>query len=273
LTDYQPTVVAGDWTFLESPRWHEGQLWMSDVPRGEVITVSPGGESRRVAQIGDRASGLGFLPDGSVLVTSVMNRQIIGIPELALYADLADLTAGGINDMLVCSDGRCYVGSFGYDPFAGEPPAAANIVLVDRDRSARVVASGIGFPNGMALTERPSLLVAATHEKCILEFDLDDSGSLGPRRVWAEVPGEPDGIAMDAEGAAWVALSQRGEFARVAQGGALLDVVPAPDGWHAIACAFGDDDLRTLYMTTARFGPDRQAAWQAARVRVPGAAS
>jgi sugar lactone lactonase YvrE len=270
MTERTTTVVLEDRGFLEAPHWRGDEVWTSDLHRHEVIAVSVDGATRVVATLDDQPSGLGFLPDGSAIVVSILQRRVVQVGDGSLYADLADLTIGGANDMIVV-DGRAYVGSFGYDVFARAPKAPGNIVVVDVDRSVRVATEGLAFPNGMAVTDEGTLLVAETQASRIVEFDIADDGSLLDRRVWADLPGRPDGMTVDAEGAAWVALSREGRFVRVLRGGECTDSVVTRPGWRAISCCLGGDDLRSLYGTTALVNePAATAALEVARVDVPG---
>jgi sugar lactone lactonase YvrE len=270
MTERTTTVVLDGRGFLEAPHWRGDEVWTSDLHRHEVIAVSVDGGTRVVATVDDQPSGLGFLADGSAIVVSVLRRQVVRVGDGSLYADLADLTVGGANDMIVV-DGRAYVGSFGYDVFARAPKAPGNVVVIDADRSARVAADGLAFPNGMAVTDEGTLLVAETQASRIVEFDIADDGSLLDRRVWADLPGRPDGMTIDAEGAAWVALSREGRFVRVLRGGSCADSVATRPGWRAISCCLGGDDLRSLYGTTALVNePTATAALEVARVDVPG---
>jgi sugar lactone lactonase YvrE len=272
MTERTTTVVLEGRGFLEAPHWHGDEVWTSDLHRQEVIAVSVSVDAatRVVATLDDQPSGLGFLPDGSAIVVSLLRRAVLRVSDLSLYADLADLTVGGSNDMIVVG-GRAYVGSFGYDVFGRAPRAPGNIVVVDADGSARVAADGLAFPNGMAVTDSGTLLVAETQASRIVEFDIGDDGSLHDRRVWAELPGRPDGMTFDAEGAAWVALSRDGRFVRVLRGGRCVDSVVTRPGWRAISCCLGGDDLRSLYGTTALVNePHATAALEVARVDVPG---
>jgi sugar lactone lactonase YvrE len=269
MAEYATSVVLGERRFLEGPHWHDGEIWTSDVHRRQVIAVGPSGSSRLLADVDDKVSGLGFLPDGSAIVVSVLKRQVRRLSDLSVYADLSQLMLGGANDMIVDSDGRAYVGSFGYDVFAGDPVEPGNVVLVETDGSARVVAEGIGFPNGMVITDRRTLLVAATYESRILEFDIKDDGSLVNRRVWTDLPGEPDGMTRDREGAVWVAIPQDGVFLRIDHRLEHTDTVRVRPGWRAISCCLGGPDGRDLYATTALYEKPTQAALEVVRVPVP----
>jgi sugar lactone lactonase YvrE len=265
------TVLLEGRGFLEAPHWHDGELWMSDLHRHEVVAVTTDGDARVVGAIDDQPSGLGFLPDGTAIVTSLLKRRVVRVTDDSLYADLADLTVGGTNDMIVDARGRAYVGSFGYDVFGRAPKAPGNLVLVDGRRAPRVVAEELAFPNGMAITSDGTLVVAESAGGLLTAFDVEDDGSLSGRRLWAEIPGRPDGITIDIEDAIWVALPREGRCVRVERGGALTGTVFARDGWRTVSCGFGGADLSTLYVTTAFVTePTATACLEYALVDVPG---
>jgi sugar lactone lactonase YvrE len=265
----RPVLLDGR-GFLEGPRWHDDELWLSDLHRHEVLAVSTDGTSRVVAQLDDQPSGLGFLPDGTALVVSLLDRRVLRLPGLAVHADLRALTVGGTNDMIVDAQGRAYVGSFGYDVFGRAPRAPGNLVLIAPDGSTGVVAADLQFPNGMAISEEGTLLVAESAASRITEFDVGDDGTLSGRRVWSELPGGPDGVAIDAEGALWVSLPRQGRFVRVRRGGECVGTLPARPGWRAVACALGGPDGRTLFMAMALVeGSAATAALEAVVVDVP----
>ncbi|MET0580035.1 MAG: SMP-30/gluconolactonase/LRE family protein, partial [Ilumatobacteraceae bacterium] len=189
MADVTREVLLEDRGFLEGPRWHGGELWLSDLHRHEVLVLGADGTCRVMATLDDQPSGLGFLPDGSAIVVSLLDRVVRRVDDLTVHSDLTALTVGGTNDMIVDDLGRAYVGSFGYDVFGGEARQPANLVLVEPDGSARVVADDMGFPNGMAFTSKGTLLVAESSARRITEFDVADDGSLSGRRVWCELPG------------------------------------------------------------------------------------
>jgi sugar lactone lactonase YvrE len=270
VVQYDTTLVWAEGRFLEGPHWHMGEIWMSDVQRRRVLAVTAAGEARVLAQFGDKVSGLGFLPDGSAVVVSVLERHLLRVKDLSVYSDMSELMVGGANDMVIDVGGRAYVGSFGYDLFGGDPVAPGNVVLVETDGSARVVAEGVRFPNGMVITEGRTLLLAASYERRILEYDIDDDGSLGKRRDWVVVDGEPDGMTVDREGAVWVAVPERGELLRIDASRTVTDTVRVRAGWRAISCCFGGTEGRSLYATTALYNTPTQGALEVAEVDVPG---
>jgi sugar lactone lactonase YvrE len=246
------STVATGLAFPEAPRWRDGRLYVSEIFGERVVAIDERGTVDVVVELpGRRPSGLGWRPDGMLLVVSMREQCVLGSVEgrpLEEIADLSQLADGDTNDMLVDGRGNAYVGSFGYDFAAGEDRRAAVLVLVDNLGSARVVAEDVWVPNGMAVTaDGRTLLLAETHAEHISAFSIADDGSLADRRVFADLDGaRPDGIALDAEGAVWVAAPLSGELLRVAEGGAVLGGGAAPYGM-AQACALGGPDGRTLF--------------------------
>lgn len=255
-------TLVDDLVFPEGLRWHDGKLWLSDMYGGKVLTVDGDGNTTEVAKVETRPSGLGFLPDGTPLVVSMEDHAVRRIEngEAKLHADLSLLVTGHPNDMLVDPSGRAYVGNFGFDFLGGEQPKPANLVLVERDGSARVVADGLMFPNGMALADGGrTLLVAEMLAAKVTAFTVADDGSLSDRRVFAELPDRsPDGIALDADGNLWVASSLTAEVLHVAPGGQILETIPTAP-LLAPACVLGGDDGRTLFMALAETSPEQLA--------------
>lgn len=256
-------LVAGR-SFLEGPRWRDGALYVSDWYGDVVLRVTEVGDVSTLVAV-EQPSGLGWLPDGSLLISSMTRRCVMRFDgsDLTLHADLSSLAPYEINDMCVDRHGHAFVGQFGYDFWGGAPPATAALLRVDPDGSLHEAADDLFMANGMVITaDRSTLLVAESWGKCITGFDLADDGSLSGRRVWAALPDYPDGIDIDAEDGVWVACPASNRFVRVVEGGRVTATVDTP-GRHAIACALGGDDRRTLFMlTTTTLG--RRAESQAA---------
>ena len=244
--------VLGGLRFPESPRWHEGRLWFSEKRARRVVRLDPEGPTP-VAEVLADPGGLGWSPSGDLLVVSMGDRRLlrVGRGQLSEVADLASLTRGKCNDMVVDGRGRAYVGDFGYDLARGEPPAAGHIVLVDTSGVARVVADNLGFPNGSVVTaDDRELVVAESSAGRLTAFAIGDDGSLHGRRVFADLAGGVvDGICLDAEGAVWYADPLRCEVVRVADGGRVLDRISTGEE-GAFACTLGGDDGRTLFVCT-----------------------
>ncbi|GAA4708995.1 SMP-30/gluconolactonase/LRE family protein [Pseudonocardia yuanmonensis] len=242
--------------FLEAPRWHAGHLWASDFFAQQVLRFDDDGSYQTVAKVEGSPSGLGFLPDDSVLVVSQATAKVLRIaPDgtTTEYADFSDIATGLGNDMLVSPSGHAYVGNFGF-ALGTEDPRTTNLAHVDPEGHVRRVPGEVLFPNGAALTaDGRTLLLAETFTHRISAFDVAADGSLSNLRLWAQLPDSfhPDGIALDGDGGVWFgnALTPGDEsgFYRVLEGGAITDHVPTPGTW-AIACAFGGPGLDVLYL-------------------------
>ncbi|TFW02977.1 gluconolactonase [Oxalobacteraceae bacterium OM1] len=249
-----PREIAAGLAFAESPRWHDGWLWFSDFYLQQVMRVRPGGTPEVVVDVPGQPSGLGWLPDGRLLVVSMTDRRLLRLdPDgLVTVADLSAHAPGHCNDMVVDRHGRAYIGNFGFDMMNREAPRPTVLLMVTPDGQVRVAADDLLFPNGCVITpDERTLIVAETFGKRLTAFDIAADGSLSNRRIWAELgDASPDGICLDAEGAVWVASPTTSEFLRVREGGTVADRIPAPS--QAIACALGGDDGRTLFMLSGR---------------------
>jgi sugar lactone lactonase YvrE len=257
-------------SYFECPRWREGQWWVSDFYRHAVYAYDPEGHEQLVLEVEAQPSGLGWLPDGDLLVVSMKDRRVLRrTPDGSVdaHAELSDLAGGHLNDMIVDRQGRAFVGNFGFDLMGGGHPATASLARVDPDGSASVVAQDLWFPNGMMITDDGALIVAETFAARLSAFDIQPDGSLTDRRVWAQVqpapaPGDtetmlgavsfaPDGCALDAEGHVWAANALGGTLCRVAPGGAIKEEVAMPEGLGVFACGLGGEDGRTLIACAA----------------------
>lgn len=261
--------LIGGMSFTECPRWHDGRLYFSDFYTRRVLAVTLGGKVETIAEVSGQPSGLGFLPNGRMLIVSMRDRMIMLLQpggSLVQYADLSELAPWHLNDMLVDYEGRAWVGNFGFDLMGGAKVTTTNLICVDPDGCAKVAAEGLGFPNGMALTpDGRTLVVAETTMNRLTAFDLS-SGVLGRQRTWAafgvaptspdiarlldQVDVAPDGICLDAEGAIWVADAKNGRLLRVADGGDIVEELNT-DGLGVFACMLGGTDGRTLFACVA----------------------
>jgi sugar lactone lactonase YvrE len=252
---YEPRLLVDGLVFGEGPRWRDDRLWFSDMHGERVHTVDMDGWLETVVELpGRRPSGLGFLPDGSLLIVSMLEREVLRWHDgkLSTHADLSGLVENGCNDMVVAASGRAYVGSF------PTPPAPGVIALVEPDGSARVVAEALAFPNGMVITDGGTLVAAESLGRCLTEFTIAPDGSLTDRRLFADTqPNTPDGICLDAEGSVWGAMTMNSTFLRIGRGGDVLDTVQLGDRF-TIACALGGPDGHTLFMLSAdTYAPNR----------------
>ena len=252
------TALVTGRSFLEGPRWHDGALYVSDMHGDAVLRITESGDVSTVVEV-EQPSGLGWLPDGSLLISAMTRRCVMRYDgsELTVHADVSALSAHEINDMCVDRNGHAFVGQFGYDLRGGGAPAPAALLRVDPDGSAHEVAPDLRMANGMVITaDHSTLLVAESSGKAITGFDLADDGSLSNRRIWAELPDAPDGIGIDAEDGVWVAGVVADRFARVVEGGEVTHTIDTP-GRHPIACAVGGADGHTLFMLTANTHGER----------------
>jgi sugar lactone lactonase YvrE len=246
-------VLIGDLLFPESPRWHDHKLWFSDQEMNKVMTVNLEGESETIVEIENHPSGLGWLPDGKLLVVSMEDSRLLRLDPGGLIelADLSKLSTFSCNDMVVDKKGRAYVGNFGFDFFNGKPFAPAEIILVTSNGDARVVAEDMAFPNGTVITpDEKILIVAETFATRLTAFNILDDGSLTKRRIWASlrlIP--PDGICLDAEGAIWVSAPGRHRVVRVLEGGEITHKVKVET--DAYACMLGGPKRDILFITTS----------------------
>jgi sugar lactone lactonase YvrE len=244
------TLMTGI-SFGESPRWHDGRLWFADWAAEQLIAVDLAGASEVVASVQSFPFSVDWLPDGRLLVVHGRNRLLLRRePDASLvtHADLNALSDRGWNEIVVDGRGNAYVNGGGFDLMAGEEFAPGMIALVSPDGSARQVADGVAFPNGMAVTpDNSTLVVAESYASRLTAFDIAADGSLSNRRVWADLgKGVPDGICLDAEGAAWYADVPNRCCVRVREGGEVLETIELDRG--CFACMLGGPDRRTLFL-------------------------
>jgi sugar lactone lactonase YvrE len=265
--------------FGEAPRWHDARLWFSDFYVHQVRAVDESGKVETIVEVPGRPSGLGWRPDGTVLIVSMTDRRLMRFAggKLSVEAELKPLATGHCNDMVVDAEGRAYVGNFGYDRHAGETQRTTCLIRVDPDGSVHKAADDLLFPNGTVITpDGKTMVVGETFAHRLTAFDVAADGTLSNRRLWAAIDGcYPDGICLDAEGAIWVSDPFGRRVLRVLEGGKITRSVDlAPRG--AYACMLGGKDRRTLYVVTnSGSGPTvadkRDGRIEVARVEVPGA--
>lgn len=257
--------------FPEGPRWHDGKLVFSDMHAHQVIAVDMAGKSSVVCKVPAQPSGLGWLPDGRMLVVSMIDRKLLRLDRdgLKTVADISRLAPFHCNDMVVDSKGRSYIGNFGFDLHANEKPRPTTLVMVTPEGAARIVAEDLKFPNGTVITpDGKTLIVGESFGSVLTAFDIAADGSLSGRRVWASL-GEnvPDGIGLDAEGAIWAACPTKSEVIRVKQGGEVTERFKVQT--DAFACMLGGPDGRTLFVATANGSdPAKCRAERSGRIEV-----
>ncbi len=288
-------TVVRELTYLECPRWHDDRIWFVDFYTHRVLSATEDGDDLRTeAEVPAQPSGLGWLPDGRMLVVSMRDARLLrreADGSLVTHAELGAYVGGHPNDMVVDAQGRAYVGNFGFDLMGGAAVEPATLLRVDPDGSVTPVAQDMWFANGSVITDGGVLLVDETFGNRVSAFDIADDGALTNRRTWAqfgELPSDrelgtalgqlvvaPDGCCLDAEGALWIADALGGRLIRVREGGEIVEEISVGTG--VFACMLGGRDGRTLYACAA---PDfdekarsaaREASLVAVRVDVPHA--
>jgi sugar lactone lactonase YvrE len=272
-------ILLDSLKFAEGPRWRDGKLWFSDFYTHRVMTVDLKGKAETVVEVAQQPSGLGWTPDGKLLVVSMLDHRLLEIDgtRRRVVADLSAFVTGPCNDMVVDAKGRAYVGNFGFDLNKGEAPRSTCIVRVDPDGKAVRAADELMFPNGTVITpDGKTLIIGETFAARLTAFDVAPDGALSNRRLFAALDGcFPDGICLDAEGAVWVTNPRGPEVLRVFEGGRIAERVSTGDRF-AFACMLGGADRRTLFvLTNTGSGPAAAAKTdgrvETVRVAVPGA--
>jgi sugar lactone lactonase YvrE len=254
--------LATGFCFGEGPRWFEGLLWFSDMLGEAVHTVDLNGSMTTLALPGRAPSGLGFRPDGALLIASTEDRQVLRYDgdAVEVLADLSAMTPANLGDMVIDDAGRAFVGS--------QARSGGVIVCIEPDGPAHVVADDLDFPNGMVVTpDQETLVVAESTARRLTAFSIGGDGSLADRRVFAGgLAGPPDGIALDAEGGIWAAMTLAHEFHRIVDGGEITDRIDMA-GRTAIACALGGPENRTLFLLSSTDAyPERLVGTKLSRV-------
>lgn len=253
MTRKLDTILDG-LAFGEGPRWRDGELYLSDMHAHEIVAVTPSGTRRTVQSFDGPVSGLGWLPDGRMLVVSMADQRVLRQESggFVPHGDLSGIATGLANDMVVTSAGQAFVGNFGFTLHPPSEPKAATLARVDADGSAHAAAGELMFPNGMVITpDNRTLIVGESWGRRLTAFDLVADGTLTNRRVWAAMPEKalPDGICLDAEGAIWVASPSSSEVLRIREGGEVTERIATEQ--QAIACMLGGSDRKTLFVLTS----------------------
>lgn len=266
--------------YFEGPRWHAGRLWFVDCMERALLSLAPSGECERHAKFDDDTPcGLGVLPDGRIIVLTMFRKRLLTYADgrLSPYADLSGIATGTIDDMIVDGLGRAYVGDLGFDlPPPADRGPVGRILLVMPDGATRVVADGLRFPNGIAVSADNSRLVVAEMDgECLAEYDIAPDGGLNFRARFGTMK-SPDGICLDQSDAVWVAAFDEDAFIRLSRDGHELQRIEVP-GRRAIACALGGPERRTLFCLSAATSYEElrqgksSARIDAVEVKIPGA--
>ncbi len=277
----EPQTLFSGLLFPEGPRWRNGWLYFSDMHANRLMRVKESGESEVLAEFPEMPSGIGWQPDGRMLVVSMKNRTLMREAPggFAPVADLSGLAEFHCNDMVADAKGGAYVGNFGFDLDGGEKPKATGLIYVSPEGVPRRVAEDVWFPNGHVITpDGNTLIVAETFAARLTAFDIAEDGSLSNRRVFAALDKTvyPDGICLDSEGAVWVACAGSERIIRVKEGGEVATTAPLP-GRKSYACMLGGEDRKTLFICTCEDShPEKTRALRSGkietlRVEIPGA--
>jgi sugar lactone lactonase YvrE len=277
-------VLLEQMAFPECPRWHDGLLWVSDQHDSRILTVTETSQvDIPVPFVAGRPSGLGWGPDGKLLIVSMLDHKLLrweGTAPDALteVADLSPYCGGPANDMVVNpATGHAYIGNFGFDLEADAPPTPTDVVCVAPDGEVWTVIEGACFPNGAVITpDGGTLILAETYGQRLSAYDILPDGGLANPRTWADLqPYVPDGICLDAEGAVWFADPLTKGVGRVVEGTGVVEFVATEQGAYAVA--LGGVDGCNLYICTAdSFKSTETVVARQGRVRmlradVPGA--
>lgn len=289
----EPTMLIGEQTMVESPRWHDGRVWFSDLYSCQVLSANEDGSDLRVeATVPQQPSGLAWLPDGRLLIISARDQKLMRREHdgsLVIHGDLSGHAGGFCNEVVVDRQGRAYVGDFGFDLDGGAPMSTAAIHRVDPDGTVTRVADDLWFPNGQVISDHGVFIVNETFGNRITAFDVTEDGRLVNRRTWAEfgplptatsvdqawadLAVVPDGLCQDAEGLLWVADLASQKVLRLREGGEIVDEVDP--GMMPFSAALGGTDGRTMFICAApHFDPEARRTTRLAgvlhtRVTVP----
>ena len=163
--------------FTECPRWHDGQLYFSDVKAHRVHRLRPGGKAETLLEIADEPSGLGFMPNGDLLVVSMHDQTLLRRRpdgKVNVHADLSAHAHFGINDMVVDQSGRAYVAQFGFDTTDPRTLRPSPIIVVEPDGRVHEGPNGVMVANGMVLTpDGRTLIFAESAGGKISAYDSD----------------------------------------------------------------------------------------------------
>jgi sugar lactone lactonase YvrE len=207
VTDFASGLIFG-----ESPRWHDSRLFISDMLAGRILAFDSTGSQQVVAEVPNRPNGIGFMPDGVLLYTLMLDGKLYRLERSGpkLHADISSLVTGYLGDLVIDDQGRAYVDDVGARVFEGEPVKPGRLIIVEGDGRASVGAEDFAFANGIAITgDRKTLIVAESMAQRRTAFDIDTGGALLNRRIYSDLSkldlgsgmqarGAPDGIAIDA---------------------------------------------------------------------------
>jgi sugar lactone lactonase YvrE len=247
-------TLTDNLAFPEDPRWHDGHFYFADMLDRRVSRIEHDGSVTTVATFEDSPSGLGFLPNGDMLVVSMYHELLLRVDKSgskSTYADLGSATNGaGVNDMVVDREGRAYVVQFGGDPT--ETPVPSPIVVVQPDGTVGTAGDGLLIGNGIRITDDgKTLVVAESAGKRISLFDIGAGGALSNRRLVPLPDGHfPDGLCLDSDGGIWVSVLWNG-IIRITHDGEMTHHIKLEGDRSAYACMYGGSDSKTLHICSS----------------------
>jgi sugar lactone lactonase YvrE len=247
-----PELFASGLSWPESPRWRDGALYVSDVHNFRLVKLDGNGIIATVCEVPGRPAGMDFAGDGSLLLATGLGRQLLRIDPASgtqeVVAELGGMAKAALNDLITHASGWSWFGDTGFRFGVDAPAASGSLWAYHPSHGLRKVVEDVFFPNGAVLSEdQRTLYLAETFGKAISAFDVSPDGELSNRRIHARLPGEGDGLCLDADDHLWVPMLFSGEFLRIAPNGSVVESVPFP-GRSAIACVLGGADRKTLFM-------------------------
>jgi sugar lactone lactonase YvrE len=251
-------LAEGEMVFGEGPRWHEGKLYLSDMLGRKIYKIDDKGHKQVLLEVENQPNGLGFMDDGSLIYTSMFDKKLYRYlnGKSELYADMSAVMKGYCGDLVIDKQGRVYVDDTGARVLHGESPGPGRLLMVDTDRSVKVAAENIIFPNGVVITgDGKNLIISETFAYCLTQFDVSDNGELLNRRKFLDLAEQKqnllfsgcDGMCMDAEGGIWLSRLALEVFERIDRNGNVTHRIPVK-GHHPTACTLGGEDGKTLYL-------------------------
>ena len=262
------TTIANGFCFLEAPRWHADRLWFSDIFDHKVYSVAADGSGRRVeARTPGHPCGIDFDNDGRLLIVLMQEREVLVRQSTGELRSLARLEGvpGPLNDLTVGPNGNLYIGAVGFDPSSGDPIRTGSLVRVSPNGEIATVAEDLWYPNGIAIANDETLIMAESFGNRISSFTIEPDGRLTARRTFARFGPEPrtsavadalaelvvtpDGCCLDAEDGLWVADAIHNRALRVTERDGITDTIDIDAG--VFACMLGGGDGHTLYLCVA----------------------
>lgn len=256
--------VAGGFAMAEGPRWRDGAVILNDIHADAVKRVDTDGTVSTLAEFPTSPICIGFLSDGTMLVSSLKESCIWRVANglLSTYADLSGLSSFDWGDIVIDARDRVYIANQGMC-YPDNVPARidSQIYLLAQGASPRVVAGDFRYANGLATTpEQDTLIAAESFGHRLWRMPIHDDGTLGARELIIQLPDtdRPDGICCDAAGAVWSANATGRSVTRCTLDGTITDRISTAEDL-AIGCILGGPDGRDLYITTAPTAHREQA--------------